>query len=66
MRASDRLPPATGIRPILAKVWMNRADFAASTMSQAKAIFAPAPAATPFTRQMTGFSSRRISRSVGL
>jgi hypothetical protein len=37
-----------------AKDWMNLADFPAMTMSQASAIFAPAPAATPFTRAMTG------------
>ena len=36
---------------------MNLADFAATTMSQASAIFAPAPAATPLTRAMTGCGS---------
>lgn len=66
MRVSDQLPPASGIRPIFEKAWMNFADFAASTMSQAKAMLAPAPAATPFTAQTTGFSSARIRRSVGL
>ena len=45
---------------------MNLAVRAASTMSQAKAMLAPAPAATPFTAQITGFSSARIRRSVGL
>ena len=60
----DRFDP--GISPIFAKAWMNFADRAASTMSQASAMFAPAPAATPLTAQMTGFSSDRISRSVGL
>ena len=41
MRASDQLPPASGTRPILEKAWMNLAERAASTMSQAKAMFAP-------------------------
>ena len=52
------------MRPIAAKLWMNFALFAAITMSQASAMFAPAPAATPFTRAITGIgsdTSRRIS-----
>ena len=36
---------------------MNLADFAATTMSQASAILAPAPAATPLTRAITGCGS---------
>ena len=63
---SDQLPPASGTRPILEKAWMKRAERAASTMSQAKAMLAPAPAATPLTAQTTGFSSARIRRSVGI
>ena len=58
MRASDQLPPASGTSPIFEKAWMNLADRAASTMSQAKAMLAPAPAATPFTAHTTGFSMR--------
>ena len=48
------MPPESGMRPILLKAWMKLADFAAITMSQASATFAPAPAATPFTAQTTG------------
>ena len=36
---------------------MNLADFAATTRSQASATFAPAPAATPLTRAITGWGS---------
>ena len=35
-------------------------------MSHAKAILAPAPAATPFTAQITGFSIDLISAIIGL
>ena len=45
---------------------MNEADFLAIVMSQAKAIFAPAPAATPFTAQIIGFSEERINVIIGL
>ncbi len=45
---------------------MNRAERAASTMSQASARLAPAPAATPLTAQTTGFSSARSRRIRGL
>ena len=37
---------------------MKFADRAASTMSQASARLAPAPAATPFTAHTTGISMR--------
>ena len=42
------------------------ADFLAKVMSQAKAMFAPAPAATPFTAAITGFSISRIFKIIGL
>ena len=45
---------------------MNDAFSAASTMSHAMARFAPAPAATPFTAQITGFSIFRIRSMSGL
>ena len=35
---------------------MKLADFPAYVISHAKAMFAPAPAATPFTAQMIGFA----------
>ena len=44
---------------------MKRAERAASTMSHESAMLAPAPAATPFTAQMTGFASARIGRING-
>lgn len=66
LRASDQLPPASGTRPILEKGWMNLAERPASTMSHARPIFAPAPAATPSIAQMIGFLIDRMNRSVGL
>ncbi len=51
------MPPLSGIRPIAEKLWMNLADLAATTRSQASAILAPAPAATPLTRAITGWGS---------
>ena len=45
---------------------MNFAERAASTMSQASARLAPAPAATPFTAQTTGFGMARMRRISGL
>ena len=60
------LPPASGISPTFENAWTKRADFAASTMSQPKAMFAPAPAATPFTAQTTGFGIARRRRTSGL
>ena len=60
------VPPVSGIRPIFENDWMNVAPAAANTMSQANAMFAPAPAATPLTAQTTGFSSCRIARTIGL
>ena len=45
---------------------MKLADRAAITISQARAMLAPAPAATPFTAQITGFSMVVIRRISGL
>jgi hypothetical protein len=45
---------------------MNEALSFANTISHAKAIFAPAPAATPFTAAITGFSIVRIFSIIGL
>ena len=61
-----KLPPVSGTSPILLKAWMKEALLAAITKSQASARLAPAPAATPFTAQMTGFSSCRMARTIGL
>ena len=57
-RGRSQLPPLSGIRPIAEKLWMNLADLAAMTMSQASAMLAPAPAATPLTRAITGCGKR--------
>ena len=51
--------------PILEKAWMKLADLAATTMSQASAMFAPAPAATPFTAQTTGNGRCRSASTSG-
>ena len=45
---------------------MNDASLAATTKSHENARLAPAPAATPFTAQTTGFSIWRIVRTMGL
>jgi hypothetical protein len=45
---------------------MNFADWVAVKISQAKARLAPAPAATPFTAAITGFSISRILVIIGL
>ncbi len=60
------MPPQSGISPILTKLWMKLADFAASAMSPASAKFAPAPAATPLTATTIGFGHARILRISGL
>ena len=41
------VPPLSGTKPILEKACVNFTDAFAIVKSQAKAIFAPAPAATP-------------------
>jgi hypothetical protein len=53
-RGKTQVPPLSGMRPIAEKLWMNFAERAATTMSQASAILAPAPAATPLTRAISG------------
>ena len=49
------MPPVSGTNPIFIKDWINLADFAAKVTSQQMARFAPAPAAMPLTKQITGF-----------
>ncbi len=65
-RGSDQVPPESGTRPIFEKAWMNLALSPARTMSQASAMLAPAPAATPLTAQTIGFGSAFSRRSSGL
>ena len=60
------MPPVSGMRPSLLNDSMKLADFAAMTISQAKARLAPAPAATPFTAQITGIGSERSPSTSGL
>ena len=59
------MPPESGMRPILENAWMKVADLAAMTISQASAMFAPAPAATPLTAHTTGNGSRRSASTSG-
>ena len=65
-RGRIQVPPESGIRPILQKAWTKLAERAASTMSQASAMLAPAPAATPFTAHTTGKGKLRKRRISGL
>ena len=65
-RGSSQVPPESGTRPILLKAWMKLAERAASTRSQASGMLAPAPAATPFTAQITGSGRSRRVRTSGL
>ncbi len=63
-RGRKYVPPESGTSPIFENAWIKLADFAATTMSQASAMFAPAPAATPLTAHTTGSgSARRLSTS---
>ena len=65
-RGSVQVPPLSGIKPILVNACIKLADSVATTISQAKAIFAPAPAATPFTAAMTGFCKALIFKEIRL
>ena len=64
-RGKCQVPPVSGIRPSLQNASMKLADLAASTMSQASARLAPAPAATPLTAQITGIGSARSDSTSG-
>jgi hypothetical protein len=66
IRGRKKVPPESGTRPIFEKAWTNFAERPATTMSQASAMLAPAPAATPWTAQTTGFSSARMRLTMGL
>ena len=60
------MPPLSGTKPILEKAWIKVADAFATQMSQARAMFAPAHAATPLTAAIIGFSIVRKRRMMGL
>ena len=65
MRVTKYEPPESGISPMLMNAGMKDAPTAASLTSHAQAKETPAPAATPFTAAITGFSSARIARMFG-
>jgi len=65
-RGKKKVPPLSGINPILEKACINDAERAAITTSQQRAILAPAPAATPFTAAITGLFSSLIFLMMGL
>ena len=65
-RGTKKVPLVSGINPNLEKLSTKLADSAAIVRSQAKARLAPAPAAIPFTAQITGFSRVRMARMIGL
>ena len=64
--AQEIRAPASGTSPSLQNAWMKLADFAATTMSQASARLAPAPAATPLPRRRPASSQRAQSSTSGL
>ena len=63
MRGKNERPAGVGNEADLRERLDERRLAAANTMSQANARLAPAPAATPFTAQTTGFSSVRTAGS---
>jgi hypothetical protein len=65
-RGRKYVPPESGTSPSFENDWTKLAERAASTMSQARAILAPAPAATPFTAHTTGLGRARRRRTSGL
>ena len=58
------VPPASGTSPIPANPGTRAASAAAMRMSHATASESPAPAHTPLTAAITGFSSARIATHV--
>ena len=54
------------MRPMRTNAWTKVADSAAMRRSQARAREKPAPAATPFTAAITGWSIDRIARIAGV
>ena len=60
------MPPESGTRPSFENACTKLAERAAITRSQASAMFAPAPAATPLTAAMTGMGSARSASTSGL
>ncbi|MNN65442.1 hypothetical protein D3C81_1809450 [compost metagenome] len=65
-RGKNHVPAESGTNPKRQNACTKFADLAAMTKSHASAIFAPAPAATPFTAQITGFGIFTIVLMSGL
>ena len=65
-RGRNQVPPESGTSPSFENAWMKLAERAAMTRSQASAILAPAPAATPLTAAITGIGSARSVSTSGL
>ncbi len=64
-RGSQKLRPASGIRPMREAVTANIAESAAMAMSAASASARPAPAAVPFTAARIGSGEVSIASSRG-
>lgn len=64
-RGRVQVIPESGARPIRPKASTNLASAAAIRRSQANAMEAPAPAATPLTAAMTGCGIERMARTIG-
>src|SRR5260370_393711 len=65
-RGKVHVPPESGSRPSFENAWTKLAERAAMTRSQASAILAPAPAATPLTAAITGMGSVCNASTKGL
>jgi hypothetical protein len=65
-RGKNQVPPESGTNPSFENACMKLAERVATTRSQANAMFAPAPAATPFTAPMTGIGRFRKVMTNGL
>src|SRR6185437_10327171 len=65
-RGRNQVPPASGTNPRRQNACRKLAERAAKTMSQAKAMLAPAPAAGPLTAATIGLARVRSRRISGL
>ena len=65
-RGRVQVPPESGSSPSLANACTKLAELAAMTRSQARAMLAPAPAATPLTAAITGIGRECNASTKGL
>ena len=65
-RGRNQVPPESGTRPSFENACTKLAERAAMTKSQASAMLAPAPAATPLTAASTGRPKERRASTSGL